>query len=186
MRAIDVGIGHDDDLIVAQFLDVSFAIALAIDTKTYANGLDDVHHRFGFEHAMPLYLLHIQYLSTQRKDSLEMAVAALLGRTTCRVTLDEEDFALLRILIRTVGQLSRQATTRHRVLALHAFASLTGCDTCRSGQHYLLADLLCLLRMLLQIVRKSLANSLLNGTCHLGVTQFRLGLTFELGLSHLH
>ena len=186
VRAIDVGVGHDDNLIVAQFLDVCLAVAFAINAEAYADRLDDVHHRLGFEDAVPLHFLHIQNLTTQRKDGLEVAVAALLGRATCGVTLDEEDLALLRVLVRAVGELTGQSTTTHRVLALHALTSLAGGDTCGSGKHHLLTNLLCLLRMLLEIVRESLTHSLMHGTRHLGVAQLGLRLTFELRLSHLH
>ena len=99
MRAIDVGVGHDDDLVVAQLVDVSLFGILAIDTEAYTDTLDDIHYRFSLEHAVPLHFLHIQDLTAQGQDSLEMTVTTLLGRTTCGVTLDEEDLTVLRILV---------------------------------------------------------------------------------------
>ena len=99
MRTIDVGIGHDDNLIVAQLIDIGILRILSIYTEAYTDTLDDVHNRLGFEHAVPLYLLNVQNLTTQRQNSLEVAIATLLSRTTGRVTLDEEDFAYLRILL---------------------------------------------------------------------------------------
>ena len=48
---------------------------------------------------MPLHFLYVQNLSTQRKDGLSVSVASLLGRTTGRVTLDEEYLALFRIFV---------------------------------------------------------------------------------------
>ena len=79
VRAIDVGIGHDDDLVVAQLVDVSFLVVLAIDAETHADALDDVHHRLRFEHLVPHHFLYIENLSAQRKDGLGVAVASLLG-----------------------------------------------------------------------------------------------------------
>ena len=114
-----------------------------------------------------------------------MAVASLLGRATGGVTLDEEYFALLRVLVRTVGQLAGQSAARHRVLALHALAGLAGCDAGRSGQHHLFAYQLGLLRVLLQVVGQCFAYSLLYGAGHFRVAQLRLGLSLELRLGHL-
>ena len=45
---------------------------------------------------------------------------------------------------------------------------------------------MCLFRVLLQIVGHSLTYSLLYGTVYLRVTQFCLGLSLKLRLSHLH
>ena len=79
VRTIDVGVGHDDNLIVTQLVDIGLAVAFAFYAKAYANRLDDVHHRLGLEDAMPLDLLDVQDLTTQRQDGLEMAIATLLG-----------------------------------------------------------------------------------------------------------
>ncbi len=134
---------------------------------------------------MPLHLLHIQDLTAERQDSLRVAVAALLGRTTCGVTLHKEYLAFFRILIGTVGQLSGQSATRHRVLTLYAFTGLAGGNTGRGCQNHLVADESGFLGMFFQIIGKSLTYSLLHGTGHLGVTEFGLGLAFKLRLSHL-
>ena len=99
VRAIDVGIGHDDNLVVAQFVDVSLAVALAVNAEAHADTLDDVHHRLSLKHTMPLYLLYVQNLTTQGQDSLEVTVTSLLGRTTSRVTLDEENLAGLGVFV---------------------------------------------------------------------------------------
>ena len=82
---------------------------------------------------MPLYFLHVQNLTAERQDGLMEAVAALLGRTTGRVALDEEDFAVLGVFVGAVGQLTRQPATGHKVLALHAFTGFAGGNTCRGG-----------------------------------------------------
>ena len=44
-------------------------------------------------------LFDVENLSPQRKDSLCLAVTALLCSTARRVSLDEEDFAFFRILL---------------------------------------------------------------------------------------
>ena len=44
VRTIDIGIGHDNNLVVAQLFDIGFAVALAVNTEADTNRLDDVHH----------------------------------------------------------------------------------------------------------------------------------------------
>ena len=134
---------------------------------------------------MPHHLLHVQNLAAQRQDSLCVAVASLLCRAARRVTLDEEYLTLLRVAVRAVGELAGKSAAGHRVLALHALASLACRDTCRSCENHLVANHLCLLRVLLKIVGERLAYSLLNGACHLAVAELGLCLTLELRLCHL-
>ena len=76
---IDVGIGHDDNLVVAQLVGVCLLAVFAIHTEADTNTLDDVHHRLSLEDLMPLNLLYVQNLTTQWEDSLAETVAALLG-----------------------------------------------------------------------------------------------------------
>ncbi len=134
---------------------------------------------------MPLHLLHVQNLSAQGQYGLEVAVASLLGAASCGVTLDEEYLAVLRVLVRAVGQLAGQSASAHGVLALHALAGLACCYACRGGQHHLLADEACLLRVLLQVVGQRFAHGLVHGAGDLAVAQLRLCLSLELGLGHL-
>ena len=133
---------------------------------------------------MPLYFLHVQNLSAQRKDGLEVPVAALFGRTACRVTLDEEYFAGFRVAVRAVGQFAGQSAAAHGVLALHAFTCLAGCDARRGGEHHFVADELGLFRMLFQIVGERFAHGLLHGSRHLRVAELGLRLSLELRFCH--
>ena len=150
---IDVGIGHDDNLVVTQLVCVGFLAVLTIYTEANSDTLDDVHNRLCFEDFMPLNLLYVQNLTTQWEDSLAETVAALLGRTTSGITLDEENLAFLRILHRAIGKLTRKTATSHEVLALYAFACLACSDTCCSSQDNFFADALSLVWMFLQVIR---------------------------------
>ena len=105
VRTIDVGIGHDDNLVVTQLVDVGLFRIFAIHTKANANRLDDVHDRLSLEDTVPLDFLNVQDLTTQGQDSLEVTVTTLLGRTTSGVTLDEEDLA------QTLGSFSEQSAS---------------------------------------------------------------------------
>ena len=98
VRTIDVGIGHDDNLVVTQLVGISLLAVFAIYTEADTDTLDDVHDRLSFEYLVPLYLFYIQNLTTQWENSLTETVATLLGRTAGGITLDEEDLAFFRIL----------------------------------------------------------------------------------------
>ena len=91
MRAVDVGVGHDHDLVIAQFLEVEF---LAPD-----RGAERLDHGADFlrpQHPVEARALDVEDLALQGQDRLDVAVAALLGRAAGAVALDQEQFALGR------------------------------------------------------------------------------------------
>ena len=74
VRTIHIGIGHDDDTVIAQLADVE---ALAAEA-----GADRHDHHANFvvrEHLVLTRLLNVQHLAAQRQHGLEAPVAALLG-----------------------------------------------------------------------------------------------------------
>jgi hypothetical protein len=79
-------------------------------------------------------------LPLQRQDRLEIAVAALLGRSACRVTLDEEQFGLGGIALLAVGELAGQRGDVHRALAPGQLARLLRGFARRGGVDDLLDD----------------------------------------------
>ena len=89
-------------------------------------------------------------------------------------------------MIGAVGQFAGHAGATHRGFALHHFAGLAGCGTGRGGQHNLFYNGLGLLGMLLQVLVHGGGSGLRYGRCSLRVTQFGLGLAFELRLGHLY
>src|SRR5690606_15463244 len=74
--AVDVGVGHDDDAVVAQLVDVE----IGADAGTQCG--DQGGDLFAGDQAVEARLLDVQYLAAQRQNGLELAVAALLGRAT--------------------------------------------------------------------------------------------------------
>ena len=65
MLSVDVGIGHNDYLMVAQLLDIGF-FGVFIQTKTYAKRLYDVVNLVALEGFVPHCLLDIQNFTAQR------------------------------------------------------------------------------------------------------------------------
>ena len=179
MAAIDIGIGHDDDLVVAEFFEVE-RLAVLLRADRHAECREHVLDLLVLPHAMLLGFFDIQDLTAQRHDRLEVPVAALLGRTACRVALDEEDFGDRTVAARTVRQLARKARTRKHGLALHHFAGMARRVPGRCSQDDFLYDGFGVARILLQVVTQGRRHRLIDRCRHLVVAQFGLGLPFEL------
>ena len=112
MRAVDVGVGHDDDLLVAQVLD-----------REARAGLHPHRQREVGELLVRRQLRgggaeHVEDLAPQRQHGLGLAVARLLGRAAGRVALDEEELGALAGGARAVGELAGQPQLLDRSLAL--------------------------------------------------------------------
>ena len=91
MAAIDIGIGHDNNLAVAQLLNVVvFAEASAQRRYKWQQlviSQDAIDPRF----------FHIERFAEHRQHGLETLVSCHRRRATSRVALDQENFGLLWI-----------------------------------------------------------------------------------------
>ena len=89
VRTIDIGIGHDDNLVITQFVDIgSFAVIFGSDS--HAKSCIDIANFITFQSFVVHCFFYVQNLTAQRKNSLEHTVTSLFGSTTCRITLDKE------------------------------------------------------------------------------------------------
>ena len=113
MRAVHIGIGHDDDAVVAQLCGVEFFLTDAGTERGNQRG-----HFLAGKHFFKTGFFHIQNFALKRQNSLKFAVTALLGRAAGGVALDQIQFRERRIFFLAVGQLAGQAQTVH-----HAFAA---------------------------------------------------------------
>ena len=79
---IDIGIGHDNHLVVTQLVEVGL---LRVFTHAEANtkGLNDIVYLITLKGFVPHGFLYVQYLTTKGKNGLCCTAATLLGRTTC-------------------------------------------------------------------------------------------------------
>ena len=84
MRAVHIGIGHDDDAVVAQFFQIEFFLADACAQRGNQRG-----DFLAGEHALKAGALHVQNLAFQRQDGLEFSVAALFGGTAGGIALHQ-------------------------------------------------------------------------------------------------
>jgi len=185
VRAIDVGIGHDDNFLITQLVYVGFLTVFAVYTEADTQSLNDIVYFIAFECLVPHGFLYVKNLTAQRQDSLESTVTSLFCRTTGRVTLDEEQFAFFRVLAGAVGQFARHTATRHRRLALYGLTCLACCHTCLCRQYHLVYNHFGLFGMLFQVIGERFAYSLVYGSHNFVVAEFRFGLSFKLRFGHL-
>ena len=132
MRAVDVGVGHDHDLVIAQLFDVEF---VADPGAERLNQRADFLRRNDAVEARPF---DVQNLALQRQDRLHMPVAALLGAAAGGVPFDQEELALAGVAFLAIGKLAGQAGDVHRALAPGQFARLL----CRLARRSGIDDLL--------------------------------------------
>ena len=111
VRAVDVGVGHDDDLVVAQSV---LAIRLAVAA---AERVDQVGELLVGAQLVGGGADRVQDLAAQRQDRLGLADARLLGRAAGGIALDQEDLGAGAPVDRAVGELARQAQLAGRGLA---------------------------------------------------------------------
>ena len=118
VRAVHVGVRHDDHAVVAELRDVE----LVADARA-----DRGDHRLDLlvrEHLVDPVLLGVDDLAAQRQDRLVGAVARVLRRAAGRVALDEVELGDLRIADLAVGELARQRRVLERALAPGQLARL--------------------------------------------------------------
>ena len=92
MGSVHVGIGHYYYLVIAELRDIEI-IAVALG-KTAAEGIYHCLYLSIGQNLIYGGLLHIQYLTSYRKDGLIHTVPCSLCRASRRVSLDYEDLAL--------------------------------------------------------------------------------------------
>ena len=117
---------------------------------------------------------------------MEFAVAALLGRATRGVTLDNVDFTQRWVFFLAVGQLAGQAhAVEHTFAPRHLPRFARGLSSA-GGVDDLAANDLGVVGALLQIVPQHLAHNVFDWGAYFARYQFVFGLTGELGLGHFH
>ena len=102
VRAVDVGVGHHDDLVIPQLGDVEVVMHPGAERG------DDRLHLVVLQDPVDPGLLDVQDLAADRQDRLDPRVATTLGRAAGRVTLDDEDLALVGVGRLAVRQFAGQ------------------------------------------------------------------------------
>ena len=182
VASVHVRVGHEDDPVVAGLVRL---VVLADLADPRSQGGDQGHDLLGGEHLLEAGLLHVEDLPSQRKDGLVAPVAALLGRATGRVTLDDVELALAGVLALAVGQLAGERHPVQHALAADGLPGLAGGDPGPHRVADLGDDLPGPVGVLLQPVEELLVDHLLHQALDLGVAELGLGLPLELGVGEL-
>ena len=119
VRAVHVGVGHEDDLAVADLGGVEVVLADAAAERG-DHGADF----FVAQHLVVARLLDVEDLALERQDGLEAAIAALLGGAAGALALDQVELAAVGVALAAVGQLAGQAAAVERALAAGQVAGL--------------------------------------------------------------
>src|SRR6185437_4343034 len=112
MRAIHIGVGHDDDALVAQLL-LAVALSRAADQRQ-----QEVSDLLVLPQLVGARRSNIEDLAAQRQDRLRLAIARLLRRAAGAVALDEEDLGTAGRAAAAIGELAGEAELARRALAV--------------------------------------------------------------------
>src|SRR6185437_890103 len=153
VAAVDVGVGHDDDAVIARL--VGLEILAADAGAERLNQRPDLRRP---QHLVEPRALDVENLALQRQDGLEAAVAALFGRAAGAVALDDEDLALCRVALLAIGELAREIGDVERALAAGQVPGLARGLAGGGGLGYLGDDLAGVGRVLLEPLLQPVAD----------------------------
>ena len=153
VRPIDIRIGHDDDLAVAELGDIEVA------TDAATEGADECADFFEAQDLVDACAFDIENLTFERQDGLCFNISALRGRATRRVAFDNKEFSTIKVFGFAIPELVRHRATIKGSLApgeLASFASRFACLCCDDA---LEAEFLGLGRVLFEPVVECFLNS---------------------------
>src|SRR5207248_10953320 len=180
VRAINVGIGHENDVAVAQLGRIKIFLADA-GAERGDHGAD----LFVTEHLVVARFLDVEDLSFQRQDGLETAVAALLGGAASGFALHQEQFAAFGLALGAIGELAGQAAAIERALAASEVAGSARRLASTRGFDGFVDDLASYRRILLEKRAQAFVDESLHKAGDIGV-ELAFVLAFELRLQQLH
>ena len=180
MCTVDIGIGHDDDAVVAG------CIAVVIFADVRADCRNKARNGVARKRAVQASALDVQNLTAQGQNRLIFAVARLFGRTACGIALDDENFRQGGIFARAVGKLARHAERIEHAFAARHFAGLAGSLARFKRLGRLANDAFGRGGVLLEVFSEALRHGTLHQTANLGVAELGFCLTLELWIVQLH
>ena len=124
MLSVDVGIGHQDDLVIAQLGEIELVMDSCAERR------DDRLHLGVLQDTVDAGLLDVDDLAAQRKYRLIHRVTPGFRATSCRVPLDDEKLTTFGVATATVGQFPRQPAETTCCFAAHQFPRSSSSGTC--------------------------------------------------------
>ena len=179
--AVDVGVGHDHNLVIPAFAKV------CIDSNAGTDRRDHAPHLLVGEHLVVAAFVGVDDLAAERQDRLKFPAAATLGRAAGRITLHQVDLALLHVATGAVAEFAGQAAARKSAFSLPK--QRLRLERRRPGlscKHPLLRDRLGTLGIFLEVLGEKFSDCRIDDPFDLAVAELRLRLPFELRMGHPH
>ena len=180
MRAVYIGIGHNNNLAVPQLLNV----------KVLADGSsqrrDHRHQLFIAVYPVDPRLFYVQHFAPEGENCLIPPVSSFLGGTACRVTLDNVQLCSLCGFFLTVCQLSGEGSAFHRRLAPCGFSGFFCCFPGILRGQALVENCPCHRRIFLKVAHELIKDHFFDKWTHRRIAQPSLGLSFKFALRQLY
>src|SRR4051794_14327470 len=179
VRAVHVGVRHQDHLVVAGALEVELVAHAGPDRR------DERLDLLVAQHLVDARTLHVEDLAAQGQHGLRVAVATLLGRAAGGVALDDEDLAQRGVLDGAVGELARQTRVLEGALAPGEVTRLARRGPRLRRGDRLADDLPRVGGVLLEVLGELLVDDRGDEALHAGVAELGLRLALELRVGEL-
>ncbi len=181
MGAVHIGVGHDDNAVVTQFVGVVF---LAPDAT--AEGGDERADFLRTDHLVETRLLDVEDLALERQDRLGAAITPLLGGTARRVPFHQKQFGQGRVFFLTIRQFAGQASNVQSPFAAGHFTRLAGGFAGAGSFDHLACHQFGLAGVFQQEFGQFVVHGRFDHALDFGRYQFVLGLGGELGVGYFH
>ena len=179
MGTVHVGIRHDNDLVITEFGNIEIIMDAG------AEGSDHCFDLFiGVDPVFP-GLFHIQDLSAQGQDGLGRSAACGFGTAARGISLYQENFTVLGILIGTVRQLAGKTHGIQDRFPSGHFPGLPGRFPGPLGHQGFINNGPGNGRILFQKIFQLFGNNTVRGAPGFHIAQLLLGLPFKLGILDL-
>ena len=179
MGAVDIRIGHDDDLVIAELLEVELVADSGAERR------DDRRELVVAIDLVGPGLFHVQHLAPERQDGLEPRIASLRGGAAGGVALDDVDFGQRRVGVVAVAELVRHLSGLETGLAPDGLARLARGLACAAGRHGLVENGLADSGIFLEEHRQLLRHDRVHERPHRRIAELGLRLALKLRIRQL-
>src|SRR5579859_2076223 len=180
VAAVNVGVGHQNDFVIAELACVEIVFADA-----GAERGDDGANFFVAEHLVVTRFFNVKNFTFQRKNCLVLAVAAHFCGAAGGFALNDEEFATAGIAFLAIGKFAGKAAGIHGGFAAREFARFAGGFAGAGRVNALADDAPRDSGMLVEPFAEAFVDDLLDVALDVAV-ELAFGLAFELRLRQAH
>ena len=180
MRAVDIGIGHDDDFVVTEFFEIKLV------SNARAKRCNDRLKLIISVDLIGSRLFDVQHLAPEGKNCLEPRVTSLRGRAACGVTLDDVNFGERGICIVAVAEFIGHLAGLQTGFSPDGFLCLSGRLSGAVCHHGFIQNRTGNGRIFLKERRELIGDDGAYKRTHGCVSELGLRLTFKLRVRQLH